>query len=191
MQMQPTGVYGLQPQATGMYNQTPSYNPQPNRFSPQPSPIQFNPTPPPVQAQSPESTTMQFQPSSVFASMKPGGFTNGNGPQEPGALLASVPSPCISLTDFIIGRYDALRPQATGQGSLLSHCPFVLADTMPQSSISHCSRSRLGFCNRNRLASLCNNLNRPVSVSRIRCSRLRSSTVARFVILSLSSVTPD
>ena len=88
--MQQNGAY-LQPQATGMYNQPlqqqQSFNAQPNRFSP----VQFNPAPPPPQPTTPtSSTTAQFQPSNVFASMKPGGFANGTGPQEPGPLTLSL-----------------------------------------------------------------------------------------------------
>lgn len=116
MGMQPTG-YGqqmpqqqqqqrpqlLQPQPTGMYQQNQSFNSlsSPQQFSsPPPLPIQFNPTSP-ASSLPAKSTTSQFEPSNVFASMKPGGFQNGTGPQES-------------------GRYDALRAQPTGAGALLS-----------------------------------------------------------------------
>ena len=89
MQPQPTGY--MQPQQTGFLPPAPvSYNQVPGRFSSPSQPIQFNPMPPSQQSQAqPAATaTAQFQPNSIFASMKDGSFASGSsqlGPQDPGA----------------------------------------------------------------------------------------------------------
>lgn len=84
LQSQPTGF--LQPQGTGVFqNQQPQsqYNQIPARFSPAP-PVQFNPTPPSTHSAAASSTTEQFKPNNIFASMKDGSFAGNSsqlGPQ--------------------------------------------------------------------------------------------------------------